>query len=218
MSFPHTLFPTATNVLQAQLRTGRGKPRVWFATTPTGQIVVKGPVSTAEREGCWKSETLKQRLGLPHANMRIQGDYLVWDCLFDYTTLARGIASSPFDPPTEVPLQEFHHPWNDALLPTHGYEILVALAFRKVVGAHDTCIQNFLVPPNRPVYSIDDPALEKKTKFMWKHKVDPDVWGAILKHHWDAIQKTLLRWAPELEGPMLERLHLLQQPQGWRWC
>ena len=216
MSFPYREFPY-THVLQAQLRTGRGKPRVWFATSPQGQVVVKGPVQEWEKEGCRKSEALKQRLGLPHANMRIQGEYLVWDCLFDYMLLERQVASSPFDPLSEVP-KKFHCSWDDSKLPTHALDILLALAFRKIAGAHDTCAQNFLLPPDGRVYSIDDPAIEKSTKFMWKNKVDPHVWGPILDTHWETVQARLHQWEKEVEGPMLERLHSLQTRKGWRWC
>ncbi len=214
--FPYKLFPF-TNVLQAQLRTGRGKPRVWFATAPEGQVVVKGPVQEIEREGCRKSEMLKQCLGLPHANMRIHGEYLIWDCLFDYTVLERHIASSPFDPPTEVPVEEFHFPWDDSKLPTLALPILLALAFRKVIGAHDTVIQNIMVPSDGRVYSIDDPALEKETKFMWKGKVDSQKWSSVLEEHWDALQHHLQCWEPHLEKLMVERLRRLQCKSGWHW-
>ena len=217
MSFPYREFPY-TNVLQAQLRTGRGKPRVWFATAPEGQVVVKGPVQEKEKEGCRKSETLKQCLGLPHANMRVHGNYLVWDCLFNYTVLERKIASSPFDSPTEVPVQEFHYPWDDSYIPTQGLNILLALAFRKIVGAHDTCIQNFLVLPNEPVYSIDDSALDKTTKRMWKDTVNPYVWEPVLETHWDSVQSHLRDWEGKMEDEiLLERLHSLQNRKGWRW-
>ncbi len=160
---------------------------------------------------------LKQRLGLPHANMRIQGDYLIWDCLFDYRTLERRVASSPFDPPTEVPQREFHFPWDDSKLPTLALPILLALAFRKVVGAHDTVVQNFMVPPDGRVYSIDDAALEKETKFMWKGRVDLKIWGPVLEEQWESLQQCLRAWEPHLETTQIERLRCLQSRSGWCW-
>lgn len=149
--------------------------------------------------------------------MRIQGDYLIWDCLFDYTLLEHHVASSPFDPPTEVPVEEFHYPWDDSKLPTLSLSILLALAFRKVVGANDTVVQNFLVPPDSRVYSIDDAALEKETKFMWKGRVDEQKWAKVLEEHWGPLQQCLLTWEPHLEPAMVERLHSLQSRQGWKW-
>ena len=210
-----------TNILQAQLLTARHKARVWFAQTPNGQQwVVKGPVKSEERTACLESQAWKERLGLPHAETRQEGEFLVSRCLFDYTRLATHTVSSKLETNVRVPVLKTLSAWRDSMLgaPDTDFAILQTLAFRKIIGTNDTCHRNILVIDGK-VYSIDDPALKKPTLRMWKMVMSP-AYGAALDRVWDRLCAELDRWAPLVAADpwMVAQLAQLRADKSaWVW-
>lgn len=236
--------PHYTNLLQAQLLSGRGKPRVWFATCGDRQWVVKGPVVERERDGALLSQRYKELLHLPHTNLRCEstaeGDFLIQRCLIDYTTLETRTATTGFEANVVVPADSHICPWRDEMLveyPELTQPMLEALLFRKVVGAHDTCRWNVMVVPEPDyddeertvlhLYSIDDEAAPgRTTPRMWKAKACPEAFGMALDRCWDALQSTMDRWeqalislpsSDPLRGFALQQLQLHRNPAAWRW-
>lgn len=226
--------------LQAQARTGRGKPRVWFVSsteTTAKQQVVKGPVDARERDACLTSQRYKELLGLPHTNMALEShaghDYLVQDSLIDYTSLETRVVSTPYEKNVRVPILEHIMPWDHTYLKdaSIAIQILEALLFRKVVGAHDTCVQNFMViastpktPKTQKVYSIDDAALQKTTTYMWKSPLEPDIanqFKQALDQCWEHLQATMDRWSsllcPQQDSFALHQLTLHREKSAWKW-
>jgi hypothetical protein len=238
--------PHYTNVLQAQLLSGRGKPRVWFAEQDGRQCVVKGPISEKERDGCLKTQQFKELLGIRHTNMRCEttaeGDFLIQRSLIDYTTLERHTVSTSFEKNATVPVATHICPWQDTFLttaPELSYPMLEALLFRKLVGAHDTCRWNIMVVDEYDddldantlhLYSIDDDAMAgRTTPMMWKAKACPQMFGATLDQCWEQLNQTMDRWESVLQEQIqrhqdplaqfaLEQLAKHRNRSAWRWC
>ena len=236
--------PQYSNLLQAQLLSGRGKPRVWFATCDGKQWVVKGPVIEKERDGALLSQRYKELLHLPHTNLRCEhtaeGDFLIQRCLIDYTALETRITTTGFEANVVVPVDSHICPWDDALLDEHPeltQPMLEALLFRKVVGAHDTCRWNVMVVPEPDymdenmsvlhLYSIDDAAAAgRTTPMMWKAKACSQAFGAALDRSWESLQQTMNRWETTLKSlpdsdPLrtfaLKQLLRYKSRGAWRW-
>ena len=211
-----------TDVLQAQLLTGKHKPRVWFAMDADGaQVVVKGPVKAAERTAVMRSEALKVRLGLPHTHMREMGEFLVCDSLLDYKTLETRAVSSKLE--TEVRVPVMTGGWDHALLADDdsAVQLFLGLLLRKVAGANDTCTRNFIVAGGR-VYSIDDAALGKTTSHMWKKplgKAAAAASTAALARVWSRVEEAMLVWRGLLAADAfaMEQLTAHATPAGWKW-
>jgi hypothetical protein len=227
-----------SNGLQAQLLSGRGKPRVWFAERDELQWVVKGPVCEKERDGCMNSQRFKEILGLPHTALRCEtingSDYLVQRSLIDYTKLERQTATTSFESNVVVPKETHIAPWRDEMLhemPELAQPMLEALLFRKIIGANDTCRWNVMVIPDKSgkptVYSIDDAAQPgRTTPLMWKLKADPSEFGAALDRCWDNLMQTMEYWEAVLKyqpkgDPLaqfaLQQLAIYKNRRAWRW-
>ncbi len=218
-----------TNVVQIQPITGRAKARAWFATADNKkQVVIKGPVKSAEAEAVMKTETLKRSLGLPHANVRVEGDkdsYIVADNLVgDYTTFPTKVVTTKLEKEVTVIDCEKANMciWDQAMLAEDGktQNLLVALAFRKVAGANDTCNRNFVLS-GETVYSVDDAAVEKETAHIWsKGLVKPKAsYEAALTKHWDAVKATLESWKSKVpaDSYAAKRIAELSDQEGWKW-
>jgi hypothetical protein len=227
-----------TNPLQAQLLSGRGKPRVWFAERDGLQLVVKGPVCEKERDGCMNSQRFKEILGLPHTSMHCEtikgADYLVQRSLIDYTKLETQIATTSFESNVVVPKETHIAPWRDEMLrdsPELAQPMLEALLFRKIVGANDSCRWNVMVVPEKDgkprVYSIDDAASAgRTTPMMWKLKANPQEFRAALDRCWNSLTTTMDRWEAVLRGMSeedalaefaLQQLKIYRNPSAWCW-
>ncbi len=213
--------PYYTNILQAQALTGRNKARVWFATAPDGlQVVLKGPLSKTEMRSVEKSENFKKLLGLPHANMRMDGAYLVWNSLVDYTTLPTKTMTTKLETDICVPAANISH-WTAAMLGTESERgMLEALLFRKVVGTNDSCERNLLVVGNQ-VYSIDDASLCKDTPYMWKTAlIKPKAaYEAALERNWTHIESTICAWKTLLHDNdfAMQQLERYGRKSNWIW-
>ncbi len=213
--------PQYTNILQAQALTGRNKARVWFATAPDGlQVVIKGPVPATEMRAVEKSENFKKLLGLPHANLRVEGKYLVWNSLVDYTKLPTKIMTTKLETDIRVPAENISH-WTASMLRTEMERgMLEALLFRKIVGTNDTCDRNLLVVDNK-VYSIDDASLCKDTPYMWKKGlIKPKAaYEAALERHWTHMETTIATWKTLLHENdfAMQQLDRYGQKSNWIW-
>ena len=210
-----------TDVLQAQLLTGKHKPRVWFATDADGaQVVVKGPVKAAERAAVMQTEALKVRLGLPHTHMRTHGEYLVCDSLLDYKTLETRVVSSTLETDVRVPI--FTGGWDHAMLADDdsAAQLFLGLLLRKVAGANDTCTRNFIVAGGK-VYSIDDAALGKTTTHMWKKPLmkQAPAYAAALARVWTRVEAAMAVWRGLLAADAFAMAQLTAHatPAGWKW-
>lgn len=213
--------PRCTRVLQAQLLTGKHKPRVYFATRGGAQIVIKGPVSAKERAANLASEALKEKLGLPRTNLHAEGDYLVMDCLFDYTKLETHVVSSKLETDVCVPCGA-QPIWESTFLtdPTLSLGIMKGLLFRKIAGANDTCARNFVVV-NGLVYSIDDAALRVETDHMWKKPLvrEKGAYKEALSAVWTEVKATIRAWRAVLDDDpyALAQLKLHRKRSRWVW-
>jgi hypothetical protein len=212
-----------TNTLQAQLLTGRHKPRVWFATdSRTGQqVVLKGPVKGPEIEAVVTSEELKARLGLPNTFLRAEQGMLVWRSLIDYTTLETHIVSSKLETDVRVPVAKGICRWCNDMLEDNelALGLMEALLFRKMVGTNDTCHRNIMVVDRR-VYTIDDAAYKKETPLMWKMPMRAAVYNAALERVWTTLNVTMERWKPLIaEDPFASNMlrTLSSSPSAWKW-
>lgn len=229
-----------SQLLRAQLRTSLFKPCVWYGTRDSKQYVLKGPmwsnVMNNELNGALESQTLKDLLGIPSSNAREEDDYLVQDCLIDYTRLPTEIQSSRWDKGILVP--RYHHlsGWSHELMgdpetsDALRLSLFEALLFRKIVGTNDTCTHNLVVlmHENR-VYSIDDAALGKRPLFMWKKALpaaDAAAYRAHLARLWHPLQETALRWRRILESrpdwslsqfALRSLVKLMVSPQAWKF-
>jgi hypothetical protein len=221
--------PSYTNFLQIQPITGRTKARAWFATIDGKQVVVKGPVNATEAAAVMKTETLKKTLGLPHANTRIEESdgkkYIVADNLVgDYLAFPTKKVTTKLElNATVVDVERISlSTWDNAMLANDAQtlNLLVALAFRKVAGANDTCNRNFVVI-GETVYSVDDAAVEKETAHMWsKGLVKPKAtYEAALTKHWDAVKETLESWKGKVaaDSYAAKRIVELSEKEGWKW-
>jgi hypothetical protein len=213
--------PQYTTILQAQALTGRNKARVWFAMAPDGkQVVLKGPVPATEMRAVEKSENFKKLLGLPHANLQIEGKYLVWNSLIDYTTLPTKTMTTKLETDIRVPAENISH-WNVSMLGTDLERgMLEALLFRKVVGTNDTCDRNLLVV-NNMVYSIDDASLCKDTPYMWKTAlIKPKAaYEAALERHWSHMESIISAWKTLLHDNdfAMQQLERYGHKSNWIW-
>ncbi len=216
-----------TQPLQIQPITGRAKARVWFAThAATGkQVVVKGPVKAEEAEAVLKTEALKRSLGFPHANVRVEDSYIVADNLVgNYTTFPTKVVTTKLEKDAIVVDVEKADlsTWDQAMLEddTKARNLLVALAFRKVAGANDTCNRNFIMK-GTDVFSVDDAAVEKETAHMWsKALVKPKAaYEAALTKHWDHVKATLNGWKAKVpaDSYAAKRLEEISAQEGWKW-
>jgi hypothetical protein len=216
-------FEGATEVLQAQLLTGAYKPRVWYAVRGGVYSVIKGPVSTKERDACLAMEALKTRLRLPRTGLHAEGDYLVMNSVVPHTDLATHVVSSKLEKDVRVPTGAGIPVWNpDSLTnPKLAFRLFVGLLLRKIAGANDTCARNFLVDSGR-VYSIDDAALGATTPYMWKKPLS----ASSAKEHrdalagvWPRMTKRMAKWR-QLLADNAFALRVLEEHrtvEGWKW-
>ncbi len=226
---PHTEPPSGyTQPLQIQLVTSRTKCRAWFATAPNGkQVVVKGPMKRTEVAAVLKAEALKQRLGLPHANVYTEEEngnvFVVADNLLgDYTAFPTRLAATKLEKDSRI-LDAELPAWKDTMLAdkelTRG--MLVALAFRKVAGANDACCRNLVVVGDGQVYSVDDAAWEKETPHMWSRALmkQKTAYEAALKREWVHVLSVLESWRMRVEEGSFAaaRLAELMTHDGWKW-
>lgn len=211
-----------TDVLQAQLLTGRHKPRVWYATRGGKQLVIKGPVKAAERAANLASEALKEKLGLPRTNLHEEGEYLVMDSLIDYTTLETHVVSSKLESEVRVPVASVMPVWSSAMLAEAplALGLMKGLLFRKIAGANDTCARNFVVAGGA-VYSIDDAALGVTTAHMWKKALmrEKAAHVAALSNVWAELTAVMAEWRTVLadNAAALAVLDAHAERSGWAW-
>lgn len=223
--------PGYTNILQAQLVTGFNKCRVWYATMSSDrsddtckQVVIKGPMSKQEQYACMKTQGFKERLGIPHANMRINGEYLIQDCLVDYTLFARRTVSSKIEQNVTVPETSAQFRWKSEYYSNNelSYALLEALLFRKMVGTNDTVKRNIIVNGST-LYTIDDPHLRCKTPYMWKTVAPKDDLPHLkrsLDLHWDRLVETIKKWKKILRDEDVFELSMLDEysnKENWKW-
>lgn len=225
--------PTYSRIVQIQPITRRGKARVWFATTNIAgkdtQVVLKGPVKEAEATAVMKTEALKKTLGLPHANVRLETHedktYIVADNVAsDYTTFpTRQVTTKLEKDVTVVDVEKAAlGTWNQVMLEDNmkTANLLVALAFRKVTGANDTCPRNMVIAGDA-VYSVDDAAVEKETAHVWsKGLVKPKAaYEAALAKHWGTVSTTLAAWKAKVPADSYAAVHIeaLSTQEGWKW-
>lgn len=219
-----------THVLQAQLITSKNNPRTWFATKDGRQYVIKGPLGKDEREQCLRSQRLKEILGIPHTYMREEGEFLIQNCIRDYTKLPTLIQSSRWEKNVRVPVFGSWE-WKDNILTQpEKYGILLqslmeGLLFRKIVGTNDTCSHNFVIW-NNIVYSIDDRFLEKRTRYMWKKATTNSTYAYLMNQMWPSLQMTMERWSHLLEAAAamgeafpfaLKALNSMKKQKNWKW-
>jgi hypothetical protein len=211
-----------TEILQAQLLTGKHKPRVWFATRDGKQLVIKGPVKAAERAANLASEALKEKLGLPRTNLHEEGEYLVMDSLIDYTKLETRVVSSKLESDVRVPVAAEMPVWESAMLenPALALGVMKGLLFRKIAGANDTCARNFVVAGG-DVYSIDDAAIGATTAHMWKKALvrEKAAYATALRSVWSELKATMRDWrALMADNPSaLAQLQLHRKRSRWAW-
>jgi len=210
-------------VLQAQLLTGVGKPRTWFAIKDGKQYVVKGPVSEEERTACLRSQNIKERIGLPHTEMVAEGDFLVQRCLFDYTQCPTEIHGSRLEPKRSILSPSMYMGWLHEYVKTATESTLVglfeSLLFRRIIQTNDTCPQN-IMNINGIVYSIDDGAYGKNPRQMWKRRLPLDVqqdYIDALHRVWSILQDTMKRWYTCLEGEAVLQKRLLKFKHFRHW-
>jgi hypothetical protein len=166
-----------------------------------------------------ESQLWKERLGLPHAETKAEGAFLISRCLFDYTALETCLASSKLETNIRVPVLKTLSAWRDNLLGTadFDFQILRTLLFRKIIGTNDTCHRNILVIDGI-IYSIDDPALKKTTPCIWKMTMS-SAYGAALERVWDRLVLEMDRWAPLVASDpwISEQLNHFRQKSAWVW-
>lgn len=214
------------NIIQIQPLTAKSKPRVWFAENSEGkQVVIKGPMTPKDRNAVISSEAMKIRLGLPHSNVREDGVFLVSDSLVDYKTFGTRSVTTKLEQNVQViDSRDIDSlTWNVKMLEEQELArgILIALAFRKLVGANDTCDRNFVVR-NSIVFSLDDAALNKDTTFMWKKGLQKQKarYIAALEAHWTYVEAELKRWVSVLGSDVVvsnKRFSALLEKDGWVW-
>ncbi len=214
--------PGCTGALQAQLLTGKHKPRVWYATRDSKQLVIKGPVSAKERDGNLVSEALKVKLGLPCTNLHAEGDYLVMDSLIDYTKLKTHVVSSKLEKEVRVPLGAEMPVWDSTMLtdPVLALGVMKGLLFRKIAGANDTCARNFVVAGGA-VHSIDDSALRVETAHMWKKELvrEKGAYKEALTSVWAEMKTTVREWRLLLSDDAfaMAQLKIHLKRSRWSW-
>jgi hypothetical protein len=229
MGLPEIL-GTYSHVLQTQLITAKEKPRTWFATQDGRQYVIKGPIPDQERKECMRSQRLKEILGIPHTYMREEGEFLIQNCIRDYTQLPTRVQSSRWEKNVPVPVFGAWE-WKEEMLENpEKHRILLqslmeGLLFRKIVGTNDTCSHNFVIWKNI-VYSIDDRSLEKRTRYMWKKATVNPIYACLMTQMWPALQATMERWSHLLAAsagageafPFAQRvLDTMKNQKNWRW-
>jgi hypothetical protein len=110
--------------------------------------------------------------------------------------------------------------WDHSKVKEDPFAIMEALAFRKIVGTNDTCTRNFICCGGK-VYSIDDPALNKTTPYMWKTQlVKPKAdYEAALTAVWDRLTETFAKWRLLLadEPFALAMLEVYSNKTAWAW-
>lgn len=218
-----------THILQAQLITAKGNPRTWFVTQEGRQYVVKGPLPEQERKECMKSQRLKEILGIPHTYIKEDGEFLTQNCIRDYTELPTHIASSRWEKLVRVPFFG-QWEWKEEMLDTpHAspllHSLMEGLLFRKMVGANDTCSHNFVVWKNT-AYVIDDRAVEKRTRYMWKKSTMNPAYACWMQKMWPALEAMMERWSQLLENAIAKGepflfaqkvLDTMKNQKNWRW-
>jgi hypothetical protein len=211
------------HALQAQLLTGVGKPRTWFATKAGCQYVVKGPVSEEEQGACLRSQAVKELLGMPHTGMRAEGSFLIQQCLFDYTQYPTEIRGSRLESKRPILSPSTNMSWRHEYVKTASYaviqQLMETLLFRRIILTNDTCPQNILFVDGI-IYSIDDGAYNKHPRQMWKRPLCPqerqDYLDA-LQHVWEPLQATMKHWYTLLEGEPALQKRLLKFKHFRHW-
>jgi hypothetical protein len=219
--------------LQAQPRTARWKPPVYFVCSARGQKVVKGPVSEDIARQTMLTEEVKWRLGLHHANMHretySEGVYLVADALVPYDPNEYLVRTTKIEQVKLVVAPPLS--WNHAMLVQNddlAVELFAVLAFRRCVGTNDTCPRNILVVP-RPdgghtLYSIDDPTKLTPAKFMWSKSMFQSLYDLTLTRVWDRVQARVATWErkidsipPGVRGYFAQSLSELKHRSAWHF-
>ena len=210
------------DLLQAQPKTSRSKPRVWFATNDNNdQVVIKGPLPANVLDQYMRTEELKIALDLPRTNARIDRGYIIQDSLFDYMTYPTRIVSTKLERDVKVPIASVMGMWEHRMTEHLGMEILIGLLFRKIVGCSDTCIRNFIVKDAR-VYSIDDPNAKIDSPYLWSRnyaRLGAAIYQPLLEANWDAILLLINRWKDILADDeyAMRQLNFHSEIGNWKW-
>lgn len=200
-----------SNLLQTQLLTRANGPKVFFGTSLEGkQVVLKGPLNDALSNGIRDSEEIKKLLGLAHTNVVFnsfqEGKFMIGDCLIKYNLTKSILKTSKLESNVIISTNKVPGWCSETYCENSEVvkQMLIWIAFRKCIGANDTCNRNFiLVPKNGAlvVYSIDDAANWTPIEYMWKRngnevamKKVSDFFMGHLQRHWDYIADKIIKW------------------------
>lgn len=161
--------------------TGRSKSKTMFAKwshSGKGQshsYFVKGPIKNAvEAERQTLSEQIKVILGLPHADLEVrrytEGLFMISKCIVNIDHCKFEYKTTKIETNAKVSTNEVGHYVDEIENKKMQQQVLLSLAFRKIVGANDTCKRNFIVK-GAHVFSVDDEAKFKLTNYMWSKPV-----------------------------------------------
>jgi hypothetical protein len=93
--------------------------------------------------------------------------------------------------------------------------VLLALAFRKLVGANDTCKRNFIMKDGC-VFSVDDEAKFVETRFMWSKRLSKDKavpFDRAVRTRFGKIQTSLGCWWQKIKTAVTDGKLELEQDQ-----
>lgn len=194
-------------VIQTQLITSRYKPKTYFASLDgiNYKYIVKGPYTDDEIiRRTLLSDELKKYFGLVSCNaeeISINGfRYIRFDNLIkiDKTKVIR--KSSALEVDVDIYCGNKHFIEYSEV----NVDVLLILAFRKIIETNDTCPRNILKLNNDSYASIDDISFCKTTHPTMFKKPLLRSYAAMyedcLRDNWKLIEKRLRQWKRDIKG------------------
>ena len=206
--------PSTVKLIQTQLITSKFKPRVWYMSVDGGRTytsILKGPFkSKSEIDVLLVSDKLKNEFLSPTPRYTSEivsisnACYFKQNCLIHINADETTTTSSKLE--SEVTIYNgnhyfFDHSDMELMSDDEQIELLLTLAFRKVIGTNDTCCRN-LIRINGHIYTIDDPALYTTTPLMFKAAVPKkylSIYKSALDRSFGYITDKLAEWHAKVD-------------------
>jgi len=205
------------DVIQVQLLTRRGHPKVYFCRLKGAPYVLKGPMGSGLRDKIMLSERMKVLLGLPQCDAEVIGTFIRWRSLCDYDSQQYIIRESKLEGPRRIYTGPNAH-CDPETMDLMG--LCRAVMFKNLVGADDWAARNFLEDSAGVIYSIDDHAKMAPITTMIPSKFKRQHREAIVRfivENVPALLDEAAEWRIALVGrtnnmaPMLARLDELEE-------
>ena len=192
------------NIIQIQLLTRKGFPRVYFTTKNNKKYVIKGPLSEEDVDKIKFTEDVKKIIKQKHLNVKFKkwnnNYWMISDSLVDYTN-DHQVKNSKIESMRPIYSGPNVNCNFEEALKNIPKKLILCAMFKSLVGATDWAARNFLVK-GKKIYSIDDHSnLDQEVRLIPKKiKNDSKIkWLNYIKNNNEKLIKKIIKWEKKIK-------------------